>query len=135
MKSLLLAGRTAVRSFFTLITTRAKANLGRMLDHRPALKRGLLVLLLFAVLAVPLTALFGGWATFVWALMLAAVFIGLGAERDSTDWDAVFALPALRHFKFWRWHGLERKRYVAVLAALALGQILAFIIPAIWGLI
>jgi len=135
MKSLLLVGRTAVRSFFTLITTRAKAKLATMLDRRPALKRGLLVLLLFAILAVPLTALGSGWAAFVWAVMLAAVFIGLGAERDSTDWDAIFALPALRHFKFWRWQALERKRYVAVLVALVFGQASGLIIPVIWGLI
>ena len=135
MKSLLLAGRTAVCSMFTLIITKSKAKLARMLNHRPALKRGLLVLLLFAVLAVPLAALFGVWAASLWALVLAAVFLGLGAERTSTDWDAMFALPAPRYFKFWQWHALERKRYFAVLAALAMGQLFVLILPALWGLV
>ena len=137
MKSLLLAWRTAVWSAFnrTLSTFSAKISgvLSGALYSRPALKRGLLVLLLFGVPALPLTVLFGAFAPATWGLVLGAVFLGLGAERASTDWDDMFALPAPRNFKFWHWHALERKRYLAVLAALITGQILVLISSMIWG--
>ena len=118
MKSLLLAWRTAVQTWAARHIAAARLKILAVLYSRPALKRGLLALLLFAPLALLLIFIFNALAAAVWGLVLAAVFLGLGAERASTDWDEVFALPALRNFAFWRWHPLERKRYFAVLTAI-----------------
>ena len=65
---------------------------------------------------------------FDFALVLAGVFLGLGTERASTDWDDVFALPHPVDFLFWRWHSLERKRYTAVLITLMISVSLVWII-------
>jgi len=102
------------------------ASLGRffyaIFNSRPALKRASLVAALYlvpALLAAPFSAavLVGG----IWALMLLAVFWGMGAERAATDWDRVFSLPPVSSFAFWRWHGLEKKRFLAVIAVLCAG--------------
>lgn len=96
------------------------ASLGRFFYTRPALKRAGLVALLYS--APLLTAdLFSEAAVVgaVWALMLLSLFWGMGAERASVEWDDVFSLPPVGSFAFWRWHGLEKKRFLAVIAALA----------------
>jgi len=118
MKSLLLAWRIAVRSWAARHIAAARLKILAVLYSRPGLKRGLLTLLLFAPLALMFTFVFNVLAAVMWGLVVAAVFLGLGAERASTDWDEFFALPALRNFAFWRWHPLERKRYFSVLATL-----------------
>ena len=135
MKSLLLAGRTAVRSFFVRLFGAFRSKISGAFRARPALRRGLLVFFLFCVPALPLVLVAGSFSLLLWACVLAAVFLGLGAERASTNWDDVFALPAARHFKFWRWQALERRRYQAVLCALGVGQALVLLIPVLWGII
>jgi hypothetical protein len=89
-------------------------------NSRPGLKRGALVLVLYAGFSVPVMFVFG-WLAPIWALMLLALFWGMGAERASLEWDPVFALPPLSAFAFWRWHALEKKRFIAVLLALGGG--------------
>lgn len=98
------------------------ASLGRFFYTRPALKRAGLVLLLYCgpplVAAIFSAAIpIGG----IWALMLTSLFWGMGAERAAVEWDDVFSLPPLSAFAFWRWHGLEKKRFLAALAALLAG--------------
>ncbi len=96
--------------------------LGRFFYTRPSLKRAALIAALYAaptlagVLAVS-AVLVGA----VWALILLALFWGMGAERAATEWDSMFSLPPLSAFAFWRWHGLEKKRFIAVFATLATG--------------
>lgn len=115
------------------VIARAKAalsaSLGRFFytffNTRPALKRAALITGLYAVptLAAALVSsavLVGG----IWALMLLALFWGMGAERAATEWDSIFSLPPLSAFAFWRWHGLEKKRFTAVLATLATGWLI-----------
>ncbi len=89
-------------------------------NTRPALKRACLVAVLYSVPTV-LAALFSVAALVVgvWALMLLAVFWGMGAERAAIEWDKTFSLPPLSAFAFWRWHGLEKKRFIAVIVALS----------------
>lgn len=101
--------------------------LGRLLNAlfhtRPALKRGGLVLVLYSV-PVCLAALLSAPTIVVgvvWALALLMLFLGMGAERAATDWDPVFALPPLKSFAFWRWHALEKKRFLAAVSALGGG--------------
>ena len=98
---------------------------GRFFYRRPALKRGMLALALYgvpvltaAILPFPGVILTIGAA---WALALFMLFLGMGAERAALDWGPVFALPPLKSFAFWRWHALEKKRFLAVLLALATG--------------
>jgi len=133
MKSLLLAWPAAARSFLVRLLAKVRAQLTASFYSRPALKRGLLVFGLFTALALPLGLLAGQWGVVAWALVLAALFLGMGAERASTDWSEVFALPALRNFAFWRWHALERKRYVAALTALAIGFACSMALALLYG--
>ncbi|WP_262689776.1 hypothetical protein [Kordiimonas aestuarii] len=104
----------------------------RFFYTRPALKRGALVLALQLVVLLPLSffALKGGQGIvplaltlfmFIWCAFLFGLFLGMAAERAATDWDDVFALPPLNAFLFWRWHALERRRFMAVAGALLLG--------------
>jgi hypothetical protein len=107
----------------------------RFLYRRPALKRALLALLLQQAMLLPFTLslplhgnvlatfwalLFGGF----WTAFLAGLFWGMAAERASTQWDSIFALPGPASFLPWRWHALERKCFIAVLATLAAGLLL-----------
>ena len=103
------------------------ASLGRFFYTRPALKRAGLLAALYTVptlVAAPMfsAVLIGS----IWALVLLALFWGMGAERASTEWDAVFSLPRLSAFAFWRWHELEKKRFFAVFAALSVAWLLTF---------
>ena len=113
-----------------------KAAVSRFFYSHPAMKRGALVLVLQLVVLLPLSfitlsagagllALSLTLFMFVWCAFLLGVFLGMAAERAATDWDAIFALPPLRAFLFWRWHTLERKRFMAVVGALCLGLYLA----------
>jgi hypothetical protein len=131
MKSLLLAVRRHVRSFLRSLQGKVTAKITKLLDRRPAVKRGLLVLVLYGLIGLPLTAAFGGVFAAIWALMLGCLFLGMGAERAAISWDSMFALPPLRSFQFWRWQALERKRFMAVLSALTGGVLLT----SIWGLV
>ena len=99
-------------------------------NTRPGLKRGALVLTLFALVAVPACVVVPHAAlsvSVVWALVLFALFLGMGAERAAVEWSPTFALPPLGAFAFWRWHTLEKKRFIAVIAALVLGLVVTFI--------
>ncbi|WP_262694490.1 hypothetical protein [Kordiimonas aquimaris] len=120
-----------VRGALVRIYTVSKAAVGKTISRffyalfhtRPGLKRGALVLLLFAAVVVPFSV-FSGQMLYVsglWALMLFALFLGMGAERAAIEWSPVFALPPISAFAFWRWHALEKKRFLAVLTALAVG--------------
>ncbi len=106
------------------------AAMGRFFYARPALKRGLLALCLFGLLALPLQLVFAAGVA-LWACFLLGLFLGMGAERACTDWGDTFALPRPRDFAFWRWHALERKRFCAVLIALAAGLLAS----TLWGLV
>lgn len=104
------------------------ASLGRffyMLFYtRPAMKRASLVLILYSVPPL-VSALFSAAVEVgsVWALMVVSLFWGMGAERASIEWDDIFSLPPISAFAFWRWHGLEKKRFLSALAALAAGWV------------
>jgi len=135
MKSLLLGAGASLGTFLRRVSAIFATKVLGALSSRPALMRALLVTALFGAVAVPVAALLGAGFGAVWALWLAALFLGMGAERDSTEWNVVFALPALRHFQFWRWQALERKRYQAVLFALAVGQLFVWLLPILWGLV
>lgn len=104
-------GKTISRFFHSLFHT------------RPGLKRGVLVLLLFIVVVVPSAFLpvDALQVSGLWAAMLLMLFLGMGAERAAIEWSPVFALPPISTFAFWRWHALEKKRFLAVLCALAVG--------------
>lgn len=103
------------------IYLKLKAAIGRFFYVRPALKRAFLVLALFLPFAA-VSHLAGVPDISVWAaVFLLALFWGMGAERATIDWDPVFSLPPVKSFAFWRWHPLERKRFNAVLLALASG--------------
>ena len=126
MKSLLLAWRKAVRALLAHSLHRFSG----FFSAKPALLRGCVALVLHGLVAVP-----AAWFTSVvlaaaWAACLAMLFLGLGAERASTERGAVFALPPLASFAFWRWYALERRRYVATLAGLGLGLLCNLL----WGL-
>lgn len=101
------------------------ASLGRFFYTRPALKRAGLAIVLYSLpplIAAAFSAqtVVGG----VWALMLLYLFWGMGAERASVEWDDVFSLPPASAFAFWRWHGLEKKRFFAAAIALGAGWLL-----------
>lgn len=123
--------RAAARSSSLL-----KAAVGRFFYVHPVLKRAGLVFALLLLVLVPLGtfAVVGGDTLFalmltclmiMWCAFLFGLFLGLGAERASVDWDNVFALPPLRAFAFWRWHAIERKRFLGVLGALFFGLLCA----------
>lgn len=95
-----------------------------LFNTRPGLKRGVLVFVLFGLVALPAHLFLGGAAlvaSLIWAFALFALFLGMGAERAAIEWSPVFVLPPLDAFVFWQWHALEKKRFLAVLCALALG--------------
>ncbi|WP_417451272.1 hypothetical protein [Kordiimonas sp.] len=109
-----------------------KGAVARFFYTRPALKRGALVLGLQLVVLLPLSffALSGGGGLlaltltllmFVWCAFLFGLFLGMAAERAATDWGDIFALPPLGAFLFWRWHALEKKRFISVMASLLFG--------------
>jgi len=115
-----------VRAFMT----RRLHRFSSVFTLRPALRRAGLVFGLYAVLALPMVLLGFLLPAGLWAVFLTALFLGLGAERASLEWDATFALPPVRSFAFWRWQALERKRFLGALAALGLGLVLSII----WGM-
>jgi len=121
MKSLLVAWPRAVRAFFA----RSFRTLSSFFAGRPALTRAWLVFALYGLLALPAVLLGTLLPAVAWALFLAALFWGMGAERASLEWDAVFTLPSPGSFAFWRWHALERKRFLSALAALVTGLFLS----------
>lgn len=127
MKSLLLAWHLAVRFLAAKLWVRPAAIVARLLYRRPALKRGLLAF----GLVTPVNTLFlaAGLpaAGVLWACLLVAILIGIGAERVSTDWDDFFALPPVGSFLVWRWHALERKRFGGALVGLGLGVLLPLV--------
>ncbi|WP_417459222.1 hypothetical protein [Kordiimonas sp.] len=113
-----------------------KAAVGRFFYAHPTFKRAGLVFALQLVVLVPLGifATVGGDALFalmltcfmaMWCAFLTGLFLGLGAERASSDWDSIFALPPLQAFVFWRWHAIERKRFYGVLGAIFMGLLCA----------
>lgn len=106
--------------------------LGRFFYPRPALKRAALALALQQLVLLPLGCLTAGGPTIIlafwvlliglaWTFFLFGLFWGMAAERASTEWDSIFALPTAQSFMPWRWHALERKRFLAVTFALAAG--------------
>ncbi len=120
----------------TLSLSSLKAALGRFFYSHPTLKRAGLVFALQLVVLIPLgifaavgsDALFALMLTclmIMWCAFLIGLFLGLGAERASMDWDSIFALPPVRAFAFWRWHAIERKRFLGVLGAIFLGLLCA----------
>lgn len=118
MKSKLLAWLAAARAKRAVAARHIKEGLIAFLLPRQALKRGLLVAAMFsvgAVLSLPIFGIAGPWGC---AVIIAALFLGLGAERASTSWGAVFSLPAPGDFAFWRWRSPERRRFFASLASL-----------------
>lgn len=112
-----------MKKIYVLVKAALSASLGRFFYTRPALKRGGLVL---AILVVPTLA---GYlvdisilsVAAIWAPIVAALFLGMGAERAAIDWDPVFSLPPVSAFAFWRWHALEKKRFLAALSAVVVG--------------
>ncbi|MEX0300285.1 MAG: hypothetical protein AB3N28_14520 [Kordiimonas sp.] len=92
---------------------------------RPGLRRGLFAFGLYAAIAVPAEVVGVPVLAIGWATALFMLFLGMGAERSSLDWDPFFALPPARSFAFWRWHALEKKRFVAVVLALFFGVVLS----------
>jgi hypothetical protein len=118
------------------------SSIGRFFYTRPALKRGALALVLQQLVVLPLGLIAAGsgvglvdiWAALVslqWTIFLVGLFWGMGAERASTEWDGTFALPPLKSFDFWRWHALEKKRFMAVLVSLMGGLLLATFVGAL----
>lgn len=100
-------------------------------NTRPGLKRGALMLILFAFVAMPVCIVVPDAAlsaSGIWALMLVCLFLGMGAERAAVEWSPTFALPPLSAFAFWRWHALEKKRFVCAVLALALGLLCTFVV-------
>ncbi len=107
------------------------AAIGRFFYVRPALKRAILVLMLFLpfaavshLVAVPGIAVCA-------AVFLLAFFWGMGAERAALDWDPVFSLPPVKSIAFWRWQPLERKRFKAVSLVLAFSTSVVFLAKAL----
>lgn len=121
MKNMLMRWLSAIRTFFL----KRLHSVGRFFYTRPALKRGAFAFGLFAVIGLPVAAVGVPMLSGLWAVALLALFLGLGAERASLEWDPVFALPPVRNFAFWRWHGLEKKRFTAVIVALGIGLLLS----------
>lgn len=112
------------------LLTRVKAALGMrgsrffhaLFLTRPGLRRAALVLALYAAgAALAALMLASAGLALIWALVLLALFWGMGAERAALEWDPVFSLPPVSAFAFWRWHALEKKRFVATLLALGGG--------------
>ncbi len=110
--------------------------LGRFFYQRPALKRAALALALQQLVLLPLVSVatsaagvvFAFWVVLLglaWTFFLFGLFWGMAAERASTEWDSIFSLPTARSFLPWRWHALERKRFLAVSCALAAGLLLS----------
>jgi len=100
--------------------------------RRSALKRGLFSFGLYGAIALPAAIIGMPVLAAFWALALLTLFLGMGAERASLEWDPVFALPPARNFAFWRWHALEKKRFLAVLFALASGLLLSLTSRGAW---
>lgn len=120
MKSLQLAWLGAARQQLSAGLQQIWKHICRYIYPRMGLKRGILVAGLFSAGAGLLGPVFGFEALVAWALIIAAVFLGLGAERATTDWGSVFGLPSPRDFVFWAWRPVERKRYWATLVSLLL---------------
>ncbi len=106
--------------------------LGRFFYPRPALKRAALALALQQIVLLPLSCLTAGGPTIIlafwvlllglaWTFFLFGLFWGMAAERASTEWDSIFALPTAQSFMPWRWHAFERKRFLTVTCALSAG--------------
>ena len=107
------------------------AALGRFFYTRPAFKRALLAVALWAPSILVQLMVGSNEIGLAWALLLAAFFWGMGAERAALDWDPVFSLPLLRSFAFWRWQPLERKRFLALAATLLTGGLVSLA----WGVL
>ena len=121
MKNMFRRWRDAIRVFFV----KRLHSVGRFFYARPALKRGLFAFGLFAIIGLPVAAIGVPALSGIWGAALFALFLGMGAERASLEWDPVFALPPVRNFAFWQWHGLEKKRFIAVVVALSTGLLFA----------
>jgi len=98
---------------------------------RPSLKRGVLAFCLCVAVAAPFAIVDLPAVAPAWAAMLATLFLGMGAERAALEWDDMFALPPIHTFAFWRWHALERKRFLAAIIGITLGVITASVIGAL----
>lgn len=120
MKKRLLAAKAA-------FTAALKGFLGRFFYTRPALKRGVLVVGLMGPFVVLGHAVAAPLLSVCVAVVLLALFWGMGAERAATDWDPVFSLPPVSAFAFWHWQPLERKRFYAVLFALGICAAISFL--------
>ncbi len=125
MKNKLLGWLRAIRDFFLKRLHCVGRIFYAQTQMRPGFRRGLFALGLYAAIAVPAAIVGAQVLACVWAAGLFMLFLGMGAERASLDWDPVLALPPVRSFAFWRWHALERKRFLAVLVALSFGLILS----------
>lgn len=125
MKQKILGWLRAIRTF----VVKRLLIVGRFfyvrLNMRPGLKRGLFAFALYGALALPAAVAGVPLLAMLWAPALVMLFLGMGAERASLEWDPVFALPRARDFAFWRWHALEKKRFSAVLIALGFGLLLS----------
>lgn len=124
--------RTALRMrrVFMRPVARANALFHQFFAARPATKRVLLVILLFGIPLVFAHLILSTLAPLVTAqlaMLLMGTFLGMGAERASTDWDDFFALPPLSAFAVWRWYPIERKRFSAAIGAILVLWIFSFL--------
>ncbi|MBL4838484.1 MAG: hypothetical protein JKY34_12990 [Kordiimonadaceae bacterium] len=125
MKDTIIGWLRAARSFFAARLTSVGRFFVAQFHSRPVLKRGLFALGLFASVGVPAAVIGVPVLAVVWAGAVFTLFLGMGAERASLEWGPVIALPPARSFAFWRWHTLEKKRFFAVLVALAVGLLVS----------
>lgn len=120
----------AVRLFARPLN-RISSGMHRFFSARPAAKRILLVALVFGIPVIAvhlLMPLLAPLVTAQLAVLLIGAFLGMGAERASTDWDDFFALPPLSAFAVWRWYPIERMRFLAAISSI----FVLWVISVVW---